>query len=67
MVWLPKETAQDTSINDDNLLVDDSVITLLKVMKYGSGETKAQYKKKVNVLPGKNVSGIDFETNNEDQ
>lgn len=66
---LPKEIAEDVNADaqDDSSLVDDSVIDLLKEMRYGSGETKTQRKKKVNVVPGKSVSGINFETDSEDQ
>jgi len=64
---LPKEASgekDDTST--DAAALDDSFMDILKEMRYETGNPQKKRKKKVNVEPGKSVTGLDFEESEED-
>lgn len=60
---LPVEESNNVDQGDDAQAqgIDESFTSILKEMRYGPGEQTRKRRKKVNVEPGKSVSGADFE------
>ena len=65
---LPKEKQIENPVNkaENEAAVDDAFIQILKEMRYDSIPEIRKRKKKINVSPGKNIKGTDFESS-EDQ